>query len=585
MKIFISYRREDSLTTAAFLRAELALRYEAENVFMDVTDIEPGDNFGAVITRHLELVDVVLIVIGPHWAETLLRRSESEECDWVRFEIRTALQLRAQSAARDGEQTVRPKVIPVLVQRAELPVDKLPDDIAPLLALNMHRLIEAHLAVSLVALVESINGRRDEDVVKELEARIRRRTRAQVVGALTGLAMFLAGWLALFDYFGIDTRVTSQLIRLANAVAAPAPWTDRVALVVIDKKTLAALGRHEFDATWRGDHARLITLASAAGARAIAFDLTFEEEGDEASDAALEQALAAVHGTLPVVFGVQRFADAAPVVLARFAQHASLGIACAGVKLGQVRSMPLVVQREAVPDSAATDRQAMPKAHPSLALAAFSGGGHVQPLEPLKQTVQVMIPREERSVDIAYFAAETVRTMQRDCQAIVQGDRVASQLVDARTLPPSLAYENVIDADPASLALMRDRIVLVGVHLDIDRLPTDASTPVWGVDLIAAQIDAMAGGTVIRPLGALAQWLVMTAMGLVGAIVSNRLQTRSGALRWVGLAVLTAIGGLFVAGAIYWYRMEHQLVGVPYGLVALAVGAWIAQRARKRSFS
>ena len=549
MKIFISYRREDSLTTAAFLRAELALRYEAENVFMDVTDIEPGDNFGAVITRHLELVDVVLIVIGPHWAETLLRRSKSEECDWVRFEIRTALQLRAQSAARDGEQTVRPKVIPVLVQRAELPVDKLPDDIAPLLALNMHRLIEAHLAVSLVALVESINGRRDEDVVKELEARIRRRTRAQVVGALTGLAMFLAGWLALFDYFGIDTRVTSQLIRLANAVAAPAPWTDRVALVVIDKKTLAALGRHEFDATWRGDHARLITLASAAGARAIAFDLTFEEEGDEASDAALEQALAAVHGTLPVVFGVQRFADAAPVVLARFAQHASLGIACAGVKLGQVRSMPLVVQREAVPDSAATDRQAMPKAHPSLALAAFSGGGHVQPLEPLKQTVQVMIPREERSVDIAYFAAETVRTMQRDCQPIVQGDRVASQLVDARTLPPSLAYENVIDADPASLALMRDRIVLVGVHLDIDRLPTDASTPVWGVDLIAAQIDAMAGGTVIRPLGALAQWLVMTAMGLVGAIVSNRLQTRSGALRWVGLAVLTAIGGLFVAGA------------------------------------
>src|SRR6476659_3109280 len=98
MKVFISYRREESLTTAAFLRAELALRYAAENVFMDVTDIDPGDDFGAVITRHLERVDVVLIVIGPHWAETLRQRSQSDECDWVRFETRTALQLRAQSA-------------------------------------------------------------------------------------------------------------------------------------------------------------------------------------------------------------------------------------------------------------------------------------------------------------------------------------------------------------------------------------------------------------------------------------------------------------------------------------------------------
>jgi hypothetical protein len=49
MKVFISYRREDSAGHAGRLYDSLQSHFGADNVFMDLSDIDSGTNFVDVI--------------------------------------------------------------------------------------------------------------------------------------------------------------------------------------------------------------------------------------------------------------------------------------------------------------------------------------------------------------------------------------------------------------------------------------------------------------------------------------------------------------------------------------------------------
>jgi hypothetical protein len=46
--------------------------------------------------------------------------------------------------------------------------------------------------------------------------------------------------------------------------------------------------------------------------------------------------------------------------------------------------------------------------------------------------------------------------------------------------------------------------------------------------------------------------------------------------------VLLSIAVVFLIFAIAWYRVDRRLIGVPYDLLALALGAWLAGRTMKR---
>lgn len=120
--IFISYRREDSAGFAGRLADALERDFPAEQVFRDVDDIRPGEDFVRAIEDRLAAVDVVLVLIGPHWLEASRdgqRRLEAAD-DFVRLEVRTALAL--------GKP-----VIPLLVGGARMPAETdLPEDIRPL---------------------------------------------------------------------------------------------------------------------------------------------------------------------------------------------------------------------------------------------------------------------------------------------------------------------------------------------------------------------------------------------------------------------------------------------------------------------
>jgi hypothetical protein len=112
---FISYRRQDSGGHAGRLSDRLGARFGNDHVFMDVQDIEPGQNYAASIEATLARCTHLLAVVGPRWLEILKARSAAGE-DLVRHEI---------SLAMKGGVTV----IPVLVggarmpSRAELPAE------------------------------------------------------------------------------------------------------------------------------------------------------------------------------------------------------------------------------------------------------------------------------------------------------------------------------------------------------------------------------------------------------------------------------------------------------------------------------
>src|SRR4051794_4472777 len=125
MRIFISYRRQDSGAVAGRVRDRLALRFGDDAVFMDVEHIPFGQDFRKFVKDEIERTDVVLAVVGPHWCKDssgINRLDESN--DPVRIEIEAALQM--------GKT-----VIPVLVDDAKMPGEQdLPPSLKEFIWLN-----------------------------------------------------------------------------------------------------------------------------------------------------------------------------------------------------------------------------------------------------------------------------------------------------------------------------------------------------------------------------------------------------------------------------------------------------------------
>ena len=120
--VFVSYRRDDQAGFAGRLADVLVSTFGADNVFRDIEDIHPGEDFVVAIEKQLAVVDVMLVVVGPAWL-TVSRngvRRLDEPDDFVRQEIEAGL--------RSGKA-----VLPVLVGGATMPAENdLPRSIAAL---------------------------------------------------------------------------------------------------------------------------------------------------------------------------------------------------------------------------------------------------------------------------------------------------------------------------------------------------------------------------------------------------------------------------------------------------------------------
>jgi len=146
--IFVSYRRDDSQGFAGRLADDLTDILGPDHVFRDI-EIPVGSDFTDVLHRAIAASDILLVVIGRHWAAESDRGYGSrlfEPTDWVRAEI--------EAAFAQGKQ-----VVPVLVGGAYMPgPDVLPESIARLSRLQAATLSDRHWDEQVRELVERLQN-------------------------------------------------------------------------------------------------------------------------------------------------------------------------------------------------------------------------------------------------------------------------------------------------------------------------------------------------------------------------------------------------------------------------------------------
>ena len=117
MKIFISYRRaeDDKSYLVGQIHERLAAEFGAGDVFRDIDGIAGGQEWRSVLDREINDCRVMLVVIGPDWANLSNPDGQKrlfDPNDVTRWEVETGLQ-----RSRAGEATV----IPLLVLDARMP--------------------------------------------------------------------------------------------------------------------------------------------------------------------------------------------------------------------------------------------------------------------------------------------------------------------------------------------------------------------------------------------------------------------------------------------------------------------------------
>jgi hypothetical protein len=144
VKVFINYRRDDSIGMAGRLHDRLAQTFGRGNLFMDVDNIPAGRDFEDYLNSQVAACDAMLAVIGPNWLtakdENGQRRLDNPE-DFVVIEIAAAL-------ARNIP------VVPVLVDGARMPkAGELPDSLKPLVRRQAVEMRHAHFGKDAEALI------------------------------------------------------------------------------------------------------------------------------------------------------------------------------------------------------------------------------------------------------------------------------------------------------------------------------------------------------------------------------------------------------------------------------------------------
>ena len=144
VKIFINYRRDNSIGMAGRLHDRLAQTFGRENIFMDVDHIPVGADFVTYLNNQVAACNVLLVVIGPDWLKLKDKaghRRLQQPDDFVAIEIAAAL-------TRDI------RVIPVLVDGTRMPQEsELPDALKPLVRRQAAEARHAHFGTDADALI------------------------------------------------------------------------------------------------------------------------------------------------------------------------------------------------------------------------------------------------------------------------------------------------------------------------------------------------------------------------------------------------------------------------------------------------
>jgi phosphatidylserine/phosphatidylglycerophosphate/cardiolipin synthase-like enzyme len=128
MKIFISYRRSDSKIFTGRILDRLTQAFGRRSIFRDIEDIAAGKDFRQVLKDAIQEADIMLVMIGPQWANITDGSGNKrlfDPQDFVRFEVETGLKRKDMT------------VIPVLLLNTAMPAaEELPAELHELLYRN-----------------------------------------------------------------------------------------------------------------------------------------------------------------------------------------------------------------------------------------------------------------------------------------------------------------------------------------------------------------------------------------------------------------------------------------------------------------
>lgn len=145
--LFVNYRRNDSEGEAGRLFDELEKHFGEQAVFMDVSGIEPGQDFRKAIDQSIGSCSALLAVIGPHWLDSCDssgQRRLDDPGDFVRTELASALRSNI-------------PVVPVLVRGSKMPrTEDLPADLKELAYRNAVELTHARWKSDIQVLVRAL---------------------------------------------------------------------------------------------------------------------------------------------------------------------------------------------------------------------------------------------------------------------------------------------------------------------------------------------------------------------------------------------------------------------------------------------
>ena len=146
-RVFISYRRDDSAAYAGRLYDRLTAHFGQGQVFMDIDQIEPGEDFVEAIQRTVSACETAVVLIGKGWlnaADAEGTRRLDDPDDFVRLEVTAALERKI-------------KVVPVLVGGAYMPkTPQLPTPLAPLARRNAIEISDTRFHTDVNRLIEAI---------------------------------------------------------------------------------------------------------------------------------------------------------------------------------------------------------------------------------------------------------------------------------------------------------------------------------------------------------------------------------------------------------------------------------------------
>ncbi len=131
IRLFLSYRRQDSSLFTDRIYDKLLKNFSAKRVFRDLDSIGGGVDFRQSIREAIDQSNAVLVVIGSQWTSVSDDNGKprlSDQGDYVRFEVAEAL--------RQNKL-----IIPVLLDSVSMPLpDQLPVELVPLAFKNAVRI-------------------------------------------------------------------------------------------------------------------------------------------------------------------------------------------------------------------------------------------------------------------------------------------------------------------------------------------------------------------------------------------------------------------------------------------------------------